>query len=161
MKAEADGFSYFVRLFHSLFQAGLSRHSQTWFSVFKRVCSYLRTSFRRQGIRCRENQGFNFAIYHIVTRGDGRRKLFHAPRHYERFTEGLEAEVPRSHWQVLAYCWMPNHIHLLVKTPEPNLSAGMQHWLSGYANWYAKRNQRSGHLFQGRYKAFQVEDESY
>ena len=37
----------------------------------------------------------------------------------------------------------------------------MQHWLSGYANWYAKRNQRTGHLYQGRFKAFQVEDSSY
>ncbi|MGB7346670.1 MAG: hypothetical protein WBD20_20780 [Pirellulaceae bacterium] len=37
----------------------------------------------------------------------------------------------------------------------------MQHWLSGYANWYAKRNRRSGHLYQGRYKAFPVEDEGY
>lgn len=37
----------------------------------------------------------------------------------------------------------------------------MQHWLSGYANWYAKRNQRTGHIYQGRYKAFPVEDEGY
>jgi putative transposase len=62
---------------------------------------------------------------------------------------------------VIADCWMPNHIHALIKTPLPNLSRGMQHWLSGYANWYAKRNRRSGHLFQGRYKAFPVEDEGY
>jgi putative transposase len=61
----------------------------------------------------------------------------------------------------LAFCWMPNHVHALIKTPEPNLCRGMQHWLSGYANWYAKRNRRSGHLFQGRYKAFPVEDEGY
>ena len=46
---------------------------------------------------------------------------------------------------------MPNHIHVLLRTPEPNLGSGMQHWLSGYANWYAKRNRRTGHLFQGRY----------
>lgn len=104
---------------------------------------------------------FPGAIYHIVTRGDGRRVLFHDDRHYQRLTHGLADEVVRSGWIVVAYCWMPNHIHLLLKTPEPNLSAGMQHWLSGYANWYAKRNRRSGHLFQGRYKAFAVEDESY
>ena len=104
---------------------------------------------------------FPGAIFHVVTRGDGRQKLFHDDRHYKRFTEGLEAEVLRSKWQVVAYCWMPNHIHALIKTPEPNLSRGMQHWLSGYANWYAKRNQRTGHLYQGRFKAFQVEDSSY
>jgi hypothetical protein len=56
---------------------------------------------------------------------------------------------------------MPNHIHALIQTPEPNLARGMQHWLSGYANWYAKRNRRTGHLYQGRYKAFLVEDASY
>ena len=104
---------------------------------------------------------FPGAIYHIVTRGDGRRELFHDEDHYHRLTSGLADEVKRSGWQVLAFCWMPNHIHLLLTTPEPNLSSGMQHWLSGYANWYAKRNRRTGHLFQGRYKAFLVEDASY
>ena len=101
------------------------------------------------------------AIYHVVTRGEARRKLFHDASHYERFTQGLIDEVDRSGWLVVGYCWMPNHIHALVKTPQPNLARGMQHWLSGYANWYAKRNRRSGHLYQGRYKAFPVEDEGY
>ncbi len=104
---------------------------------------------------------FPGAIYHVVTRGDGRRALFHDESHYARATKGLVEEVQRSAWEVLAYCWMPNHIHLLLRTPEPNLSSGMQRWLSGYANWYAKRNQRTGHLFQGRYKSFLVEDETY
>ena len=59
----------------------------------------------------------------------------------------MAEEVDRSGWIVIAYCWMPNHIHALIKTPQPNLCRGMQHWLSGYANWYAKRNRRTGHLF--------------
>jgi REP element-mobilizing transposase RayT len=101
------------------------------------------------------------AIYHVVTRGDGRRRLFHDEGHYQRFTQGLQEQVDRCGWQVIAYCWMPNHIHCLIRTPQPNLARGMQHWLSGYANWYAKRNQRTGHLYQGRYKAFPVEDEGY
>ena len=90
-----------------------------------------------------------------------RRKLFHDLGHYERMTRGLKEEVTRSGWIVFAYCWMPNHIHLLVQTPEPNLSRGMQHWLSGYANWYSKCNRRVGHLYQGRYKDLHVEDDSY
>jgi len=101
------------------------------------------------------------AIYHVVTRGDGRRRLFHDEGHYKRFTDGLVAQVDRCGWQVIAYCWMPNHIHALLRTPQPNLARGMQHWLSGYANWYAKRNKRTGQLYQGRYKAFPVEDEGY
>ncbi|WP_160168315.1 transposase [Novipirellula maiorica] len=56
---------------------------------------------------------------------------------------------------------MPNHIHALIQPPEPNLARGMQHWLSGYANWYAKPNQRTGHLYQGRYNAILVEDAGY
>jgi len=104
---------------------------------------------------------FPGALYHVVTRGEARRQIFHDDGHYERLTRGLKDEVTRSGWKVLAFCWMPNHIHLLLQTPEPNLSRGMQHWLSGYANWYAKRNRRVGHLFQGRYKAFLVEDAGY
>jgi len=104
---------------------------------------------------------FAGANYHIVTRSDGRRKLFHDDGHYERFTDGLRQEVVRSGWIVLAYCWMSHHVHALIQTPESSLARGMQHWLSGYANWYAKRNQRTGHLYQGRYKAFLVEDAGY
>jgi len=104
---------------------------------------------------------FPGALYHVVTRGEARRQIFHDDGHYERLTRGLKDEVTRSGWKVLAFCWMPNHIHLLLQTPEPNLSRGMQHWLSGYANWYAKRHRRVGHLFQGRYKAFLVEDAGY
>ncbi len=81
------------------------------------------------------------AIYHLVTRGDGRRTLFHDDGHYSRFAQGLSDEVSRSGWIVLTFCWMPNHVHALIKTPEPNLCRGMPYWRSGYANWYAKRNR--------------------
>jgi putative transposase len=59
---------------------------------------------------------FAGAIYHIVTRGDGRRALFYDEGHYDRFTNGLAEAVRRSAWEVLAYCWMPNHIHVLLRT---------------------------------------------
>jgi hypothetical protein len=56
---------------------------------------------------------------------------------------------------------MTNHFHLVLKTPEPNLSKGM-HWLnSTYANWFNRTHGRCGHLFQGRLKAFLIEEESY
>lgn len=58
----------------------------------------------------------------IITKGDGRRKLFLDQGHYERFTKGLEEEVLRSGWIVLTYCWMQNHIHALIQTPQPNLA---------------------------------------
>ncbi len=96
-----------------------------------------------------------------MARGNGRQAIFHIDGDYQRMTDGLATTVSRTGWQVLAYVWMPNHIHLFLQTPKPNLSRGMQYLLSGYANWYAKRHQRTGHLFQGRFKAELVEDERY
>lgn len=56
---------------------------------------------------------------------------------------------------------MDNHFHLLLQTPEANLSAGMHDLNSGYATWFNRRHRRVGSLFQGRFKAILVEDESY
>ena len=49
---------------------------------------------------------FANAIYHVITRGDGRQKLFHDSGHYDQITRGLKEEVTRSNWKVLAYCWI-------------------------------------------------------
>ena len=84
------------------------------------------------------------AIYHATARGNGRQRLFHEDDDYQRMTDGLQRTVERTGWEVFAYAWMPNHIHLFFRTPRPNLSKGMQYLLSGYANWYAKRHQRTG-----------------
>ena len=60
-------------------------------------------------------------------------------------------------WRLLAYCLMPNHVHLLIETPLANLGVGMQ-WLHGlYAREFNDRHGRSGHVFQGRYGAVRAE----
>ncbi|HBE62978.1 MAG TPA: hypothetical protein DDX19_09595 [Rhodopirellula baltica] len=51
-------------------------------------------------------------------RSDGRRTHFYDDGHYDRFTNSLKEEVTRSGWKILAFCWMPNHIHLLLKTQQ-------------------------------------------
>jgi REP element-mobilizing transposase RayT len=104
---------------------------------------------------------FPGAIYHVMARGNARQALFHGDDDYQRMLSGLEKTVQRTGWEVHAYVWMPNHIHLLFRTPMPNLSKGMQYLLSGYANWYAKRHHRTGHLFQGRFRGELIEDETY
>jgi len=91
----------------------------------------------------------------------GKQAIFHIEDDYRRMVDGLSKTVDRTGREVFAYVWMPNHIHLFLRTPKPNLSKGMQHLLSGYANGYAKRHQRIGHLFQGKFRAELVEDESY
>ena len=57
--------------------------------------------------------------------------------------------------------FLTNYLHLVLKTPRPNLAKGMQLFLSSYANGWARRHQHSGHLFQGRYRTQLVEDETY
>ena len=70
-----------------------------------------------------------------MARGNGRQAIFHAEDDYGRMNDGLAKTVSRTDWRVLAFVWMPNHIHLFVQTPKPNLSKGMQYLLSGYANF--------------------------
>lgn len=101
------------------------------------------------------------AIYHVMSRGNGRQKIFHDDGDFQRLLEGLESAVRKFDWLVMTYVWMPNHIHLFLKTPQPNLSAGMQYLLSGYANWFSKRHQRPGHLLQSRFKGELIEDDTY
>jgi REP element-mobilizing transposase RayT len=69
--------------------------------------------------------------------------------------------VARYGWICHAYCLMTNHYHLLIETPEANLSRGM-HLLNGvYTQWFNRRHRRVGHLLQGRFKAILVEKERH
>ncbi|MFO7903808.1 MAG: transposase [Pirellulaceae bacterium] len=104
---------------------------------------------------------FSGAIYHTMSRGNARQRIFYDDRDYQRLCEGLERTVDRFGFEIFSFVCMPNHFHLLFRTPKPNLSRGMQYLLSGYANWFSKRHQRPGHLFQGRFKGELIEDDSY
>ncbi len=73
----------------------------------------------------------------------------------------LERAVNRSGWVLYAFVVLTNHLHLVLKTPRLNLAKGMQLFHSSYANGWARRNQHSGHLFQGRYRTELLEDETY
>ena len=101
------------------------------------------------------------AIHHVMSRGNLRRSVFEDERDYQRLLQGLEQTVGRFGWDLLSFVLMPNHFHLFLRAPQPNLSRGMQYLVSGYANWHAKRHRRPGHLTQGRFQAALVEDERY
>jgi len=101
------------------------------------------------------------AFYHIISRGNSREKLFTRTRDYEKFLQYLEKASERFALIIHTYCLMGNHYHLLVETPEPNLSMTMQ-WLNvSYATYFNRKMQRSGHLFQGRFKAILVDADAY
>jgi putative transposase len=92
-------------------------------------------------------------VYHVVARGNRGSTIFRDRDDYARYLRLLSEAVRRFGWNVVAYCLMVNHVHLLVETPEPNLPAGMQ-WLHGkYGRYFNDRHDLFGHLFQGRYKA--------
>jgi REP element-mobilizing transposase RayT len=104
---------------------------------------------------------FAGALYHVTSRGNERRPIFRSGGDRAMFLTLLEQASKRFHWSVTAYVLMTNHFHLVIQTPEPNLSRGMQ-WLNGtYAAWFNHRHKRAGHLFQGRFHAFLVEKEAY
>lgn len=88
--------------------------------------------------------------YHLTARGNERREIHRDSRDYRHFLE-LSAQWPQRCRIVLAaYVLMPNHYHLLVRTPAANLSAAMQ-WLNvSYSVWFNRRHQRAGRLLQGR-----------
>jgi REP-associated tyrosine transposase len=101
------------------------------------------------------------ALYHITTRGNARRSIFKDDRDRLLFLDTLHRVVDRYHWLCHAYCLMDNHYHLVVETPDGNLSVGMRQLNGIYTQAYNRRHRRVGHVFQGRYKAILVDKESY
>jgi REP element-mobilizing transposase RayT len=99
------------------------------------------------------------ARYHVTARGNERRAIFRDDTDRQHFLDRL-AELPdRFGARLHAYVLMPNHYHLLVETPEANLSR-LGQWLNvSYSVWFNRRHRRSGHLFQGRYAAVIIEDD--
>lgn len=101
------------------------------------------------------------AYYHVMNRGRGRQHIFHGDDYFNAFLTTLEEAHRRYGLQVLCYCLMSNHYHLLVKTPEANLGRVMRHISGLYTQRYNRLRKTDGSLFRGRYKAILVEEDSY
>jgi len=97
------------------------------------------------------------AIYHVMNRGDRRELIFLDDEDRQRFLTTLGDACAKTGWQVHALCLMPNHFHLVVETPQPNLVAGMKWLLGTYTGRFNRRHKFFGHLFSGRYKALIVD----
>ena len=97
------------------------------------------------------------AIYHVMNRGDRREPIFQDDADRQRFVETLAEACAKTGWQVHAYVLMPNHFHLVVETPQPNLVAGMKWFLGTYTSRFNRRHKLFGHLFSGRYKSLIVD----
>ena len=101
------------------------------------------------------------AVYHVTSCGNAQEDIFFDDRDRVRFLEILGDVVTRYGWICHAYCLMTNHYHLLIETPQANLSCGMQLLNGVYTQWFNRQHGRVGHLLQGRYKAILVDKESH
>jgi len=99
---------------------------------------------------------FPGAIYHLMNRGDRRENIFRDDFDRESFLQTLADTCVKTGWQVHAFCLMPNHFHLVVETPQPNLVAGMKWFLGTYTARFNRRHKLGGHVFAGRYKSLLV-----
>lgn len=104
---------------------------------------------------------FPGAVYHVTSRGNARQDIVVDDRDRSQWLSVLAHVVDRFGWLCHAYCLMDNHYHLLLETPQPNLSLGMRQLNGRYTQTYNRRHERVGHLFQGRFTAILVEKEAY
>lgn len=101
-------------------------------------------------------------IYHVINRGNMRMQVFDDAEDYDYFLKLLHGGLKREAVELHAYCLMPNHFHLLlVPQKEESLSHLMQWVMTSHVRYYHKKNKTSGHIWQGRYKSFIVQKESY
>jgi putative transposase len=104
---------------------------------------------------------FPDALYHVTARGDRRENIFEDDQDRHAFLATLAQVVKQFNWLCYAYCLMDNHYHLLIQTPDSNLSKGMRQLNGVFTQASNRRHSRVGHLFQGRFKAILVDSDAY
>ena len=106
----------------------------------------------------------NFAsgsYYHLYNRGNDCQTIFLERENYLFFLRQFRRYLVEDTLDVLAYCLMPNHYHFLVKLRSPHLSARMQAFSLSYTKAINRRHGRCGSLFQGRFRAIEVNSDAY
>jgi putative transposase len=101
------------------------------------------------------------AIYHVTARGNRRADIFRSAADYELYLALFARVCERFDWDVFGYCLMPNHVHLVIRTREANIAAGMQRLHGMYAQFFNWRYGLDGHLFGGRYKTKLIRTEAH
>ncbi len=104
---------------------------------------------------------YDGALYHVTSRGNEQRPIFKDDTDRNFFLGTLAHVNQRFHWLCHAYCLMGNHYHLVIETPDGNLSQGMRQLNGVYTQAFNRRHHRTGHLFQGRFKGILVQKDSH
>jgi len=100
---------------------------------------------------------FPNAIYHVINRGNYRSGIFATKGARDAFMKALDEACKRTGWRIHAWCLMTNHYHLAISTPKANLISGMQWLQTTFSARFNQFRDERGHVFQGRYKAFSIE----
>jgi len=87
------------------------------------------------------------AVHHVTSRGNARNKIFLGDQDRENFLFVLDAVVKRHNWLCHAYCLMDNHYHLMIETPDANLSRGMRQLNGDHTRKYNWRHSKTGRIF--------------
>ncbi|HIJ89295.1 MAG: transposase [Desulfobulbaceae bacterium] len=101
------------------------------------------------------------AWYHVMNRGRRKEKIFTNQEDYESFGQVLMETAEAWNLKVSAYCLMSNHYHLLLQTPDGNISRCMRHINGVYTQRFNRAHKKDGQLFRGRYKSVLVEEDSH
>jgi REP element-mobilizing transposase RayT len=104
---------------------------------------------------------FRGAVYHVMLRGNAGQAIFFEREDYLVFEKLVAEGVQRFEHRIHGYCWMPNHVHLLIEVGEIQLSKIIQNLSFRYTGWINKKKNLTGHLFQGRYKAILIDADRY
>ena len=100
-------------------------------------------------------------LYHVTSRGDRREDIYRDDEDRREWLSVFGAVCKRYNWRSHAYCQMTNHYHVVVETPDANLSKGMRQLNGVYTQRFNRRHGLAGHLFQGRFKGILVERDAY
>jgi REP element-mobilizing transposase RayT len=101
------------------------------------------------------------ATHHVYARGAARQAIFTEDRDHEHFLELAEVMAGLYRFRVYALVLMPNHFHMVFTTDDGELSALMQRWLTSYSTWFNRKHERSGHVFDSRFKSPIVDKDNY
>ena len=104
---------------------------------------------------------FPGAFYHVTSRGNKRQNIFENHEDRNTFINVFAKVIKTYGWRCFAFCLMDNHYHILIQTPNGDLSSGMRDLNGIYTQLYNQKHQTTGHILEGRYKAFVIEQGDY
>ena len=98
----------------------------------------------------------------MLNRGNRREVVFHKPADYDAFVTAMADAQARLPVEILGYCLMPNHFHLVIRThADGDMGRWVQWLLMAHARRYQRHYRTTGHIWQGRFKAFPVQDDDH